>query len=82
MSDVSYVSTGKINCPVCGQDKDMLTVWHSMDGIAFCACGECIASKLPVFTEREQAAVLKIGFRAGYIMARNEMEGFLNTLIV
>ena len=77
-----FMQQGEINCPVCNQDKDSLTVWHNMDGIAFCACEECLAAeKLPVVnnpgTKRFHPALLKVGFRAGYDKAINEMRNFL-----
>jgi hypothetical protein len=74
--DANFMQCCKINCPVCKQDKDSLTVWRNMDGIAFCACDECIA-KMPVFTRQEHAAILKVGFRAGYDKAVNDMKYFL-----
>jgi transposase-like protein len=80
--DENMMQFGKINCPVCNQDKDALTVWLNMNGIAFCACDECIKMKLPVFddsaSKRYCHAILKVGFRAGYEKARQEMMDLLN----
>jgi len=84
LKESNMVQHGKINCPVCKQDKDSLTVWNNIDRVAFCACDECIASRLPVSayatttTRPEKEAILKVGFRAGYDKARQEIKDFLN----
>lgn len=82
LKESNMVQQCKINCPVCNQDKDALTVWLNMNGIAFCACDECIKAKLPVFddsaSKRYCQSILKVGFRAGYDKARQEMKDLLN----
>ena len=74
----NFMQQGKIECPLCEEEKDSLVVWLRIDGVPFCACDECIESKLPMRPEiTKTEAILKVGFRAGYDAARREMQDFL-----
>ena len=84
LKESNMVQQCKINCPVCDQDKDSLKVWHNIEGIAYCACDKCSSDKLPHANSdsdiviKYTEAILKVGFRAGYDKARQEMKDFLN----